>query len=220
MMNQIRKIPRLLAVGLLLLLSLILTACDDPGLVDELAEMALEWANQRELISTDAEGNISPNYIRIGAYEAQRGLLGTTGDSDLDAALIAGPVVKSVADADALAAEGMRNRDPAKLDEAIAGRPGDWNYRDQKAAIQAINGDTDDALSSFTESEQLVEQRISEGGSCRGLYQNMLRGRIAALEEQLGNDPDNVFVDASLKQAQQQLAALNGNAPGNVCTGR
>ena len=219
-MKRNGKFRHLLLGGLLLLLSLSLTACDDPGLVEELAEMALEWANQRKLISTDAEGNISPDYIQIAGYEAQRVLRGTTGDSDLDAALIAGPVVKSVHDADKLAEEGMRTRDPAKLDEAIEARPGDWNYHDQKAAILAINGQSDDALFSFTASEQLVEQRIDEGGSCRGLYQNMLRGRIDALRDQLANDPDDVFTDAALKQAEQQLAALNGNAPGNVCAGR
>ena len=215
-----KELKHLLLLGLMLLLSLILTACDDPGLVDELAEMAIEWADQRELISVDGEGNIGVNYVKVGLYEAERRWAGTTGDSDLDAALIAGPVIKSVADADALASEGMRNRDPAKLDEAIEARPGDWNYHDQKAAILGINGNTDDALSSFTASEQLVEQRINDGGSCLGLYQNMLRGRINALREQLGNDPDNVFVDAALKQAEQQMAALNANAPGNVCTGR
>ena len=117
----------------------------------------------------------------------QRGAgTGTTGDSDLDAALIAGPVVKSVAEADALADEGMRTRDPAKLDEAIEARPGDWNYHDQKGAILGINGASDDALASFTASEQLVEARIDEGGSCRGLYQNMLRGRIARLTGSVG----------------------------------
>lgn len=211
---------RLLLLGTLLLLSFTLTACDDPGLVDELLEMALEWAGQRKLVSVDEEGNLGINYGQVVIYEGQRRLLGTTGDSDLDAALIAGPVVKSVADADALAAEGMRDRDPAKLDEAIKARPGDWNYRDQKGAILGINGNTDDALSSFTESEQLVEARITDGGSCRGLYQNMLRGRIEALRDQQGNDPDNVFIDAALKQAEQQLADLNANAPGNVCSGR
>jgi hypothetical protein len=215
-----RESKRLVLVGLLLLLSLSLTACDDPGLVEELFEMGMEWADQRKLISVDEEGNIGVNYVQVGLYEAERRWTGTTGDSNLDAALIAGPVVKSVAEADALANEGMRNRDPAKLDEAIKARPGDWNYHDQKGAILGINGSSDEALASFASSEQLVEARINDGGSCRGLYQNMLRGRINALREQHGNDPDNVFVDAALKQAEQQMAALNGNAPGNVCAGR
>ena len=211
---------RIFMLSIMLLLSFSLTGCDDPGLVDEVFEMALEWATQKKLITIDEKGEASVDLIQVGLYEAERRWSGTTGDSDLDAALIAGPVVKSVADADALADEGMRNRDPAKLDEAIAARPGDWNYHDQKGAIQGINGDNDAALASFASSAPLVEARINDGGSCRGLYQNLLRGRITALQDQLGNDPDNVFVDAALKQAEQQLAALNGNAPGNICSGR
>jgi len=215
-----RKSKRLLLLVLLLIISFNLTACADSGMVDELLEMAIEWADQRDLIDVDGEGNIGVNYVQVGLYEAERRWAGTTGDDELDAALIAGPVIKSVADADALAAEGMRSRDPAKLDAAIAARPGDWNYHDQKAAILGINGDTNAALDAFARSEQLVEARINDGASCRGLYQNMLRGRINALREQLGNDPDNVFNDAALKQAEQQMADLNGNAPGNVCAGR
>ncbi len=211
---------RLVAVSFLFLLSAGLSACDDPGLLELLAEFAIEWADQRQLISRDAEGNISPNYVRIGVYEAERRWTGTTGDRELDAALEVGPVVKSVRDADRLAEEGMRTRDPAKLDEAIAKRPGDWNYHDQKAAILGMNGNTDAALQEFAVSEQLVEGRINEGGSCRGLYQNLLRGRRDALREQLNNDPDNVFVDAAVKQAEAQLADLNANRPGNVCAGR
>ena len=63
---------RMLLAVVMLLMSFTLTACDDPGLVDELFEMALEWATQRKLISVDDKGEVSVNYGQVALYEAER----------------------------------------------------------------------------------------------------------------------------------------------------
>jgi hypothetical protein len=135
----------------------------------------------------------------------------------LDAAFEVGPIAHSVYQADQLAAEGMTKRDPSKLDEAIAKRPKDWNYRDQKAAILAANGDQESAQDAIAESEALVAQRIQDGGSCRGLQQNMLRGREAALQRQLEDSPDDPILLELLMDTQDMLYEVNTNGPASPC---
>ena len=209
---------RLARLVLLLCLPL-LTACDDPGLLELLVEYGTEWAQERGLISVDA-GEISPDWIAIGAHTARRAIRGTTGDSELDAALDVAPIARDVRNADQLATAGMNMRDPAKLDEAIAIRPRDWGYHDQKASILAANGQMNGALGEITIAEQLVEDRVTDGGSCRGLYQNMLRNRIDAVETQLESDLDNDFLQNILIQAQQQLNDVNNSTVNSPCRGR
>lgn len=218
--NSMQRLSVRLFLGISFVLGIFLAACDDPGLADLVAEMAVEWAEGKQLISRDAQGDISPNYSQIAVYQGERWWSGSTDDPQLDAALDVAPIAMSIREADALAAEGMQNRDPARLDEAIAARPHDWNYHDQKAAILAANGDAQGAVDAFGSSEQLVEARISDGGSCRGLYQNMLRGRRDAIQAQLSGDPENGALQAALETAETQLARLNANEPGNYCAGR
>jgi hypothetical protein len=111
----------------------------------------------------------------------------------------------------------MTKRDPSKLDQAIAKRPGDWNYQDEKAAILASNGDEKSAEAAISESEALVAQRILEGGSCRGLHQNMLRGREAALQRQLKDHPGNSILIGLLVDTQDTLRKVNTNDPASPC---
>ena len=209
-------------LSLLLLLPL-LTACEDDGLFELIAEMAVEWAEEKQLIKVSDEGDVSPDWVQIGIYETTRGynsVFGsgyTTGDEAVDAALDAAPIAKSVKDADKLAKEGMDGNDPAKLDQAIDKRPGDWNYHDQKGAILAATGNGAEAESAFDSSQNLVDKRISEGGSCRALHQNMLRGRIQALEQKAAADPDNAKLNNFLAQSRAELHALNTNQAGSPC---
>jgi hypothetical protein len=204
--------------GLLLLLLLpFLVACEDTGMAELAAEMAVEWAEEKKLVSVDASGDLSINYVQIAKYEAARWWDGTTGDSQVDAALDVGPIAKSMRDADNLAEAGMAERDPAKLDDAIALRPQDWSYRDQKAAVLAAQGDEEGARDAILESEALVQQRIENGGNCRGLKQNMLRNREAALSRQLQDDPENQTLMTLLMDTQDQLYSLQNGLPNSPC---
>jgi hypothetical protein len=229
MLSPIRRVkslgrrPGIVAVLALILLLPLLSACEDDGLAEMVAEMALEWAEEKSLVSVSGDGDISVNYVQIGLYELQRGanwLKGegsTTGDKALDAALDIAPIAKDIRDADKFAAEGMATGDPAKMDQAIAARPNDWNYRDQKAAVLAANGDSEGASDAIAESENLVKQRIADGGSCRGLKQNMLRGREQALEQQLADDPENTVLLDLLARTRAELYALNNSEANSPC---
>lgn len=205
-----------LAVLLLLLLPLV-AACDDPGMGELVAEMALEWALENELVSVDEAGALGINYGQIVIYEGTRWINGTTGDSQLDAALDVGPIAKSIRDADNLAAAGMATRDVSRLDQAITLRPQDWSYRDQKAAVLAAQGDEAGAKAAIQESEELVAQRITADGDCRALKQNMLRNRQDALSRQLADDSENEVLMELLMDTQDALFQLQNRLPGSPC---
>jgi hypothetical protein len=201
----------------LLLMMPLLAGCEQKALLDLVAQMAVEWAAENQLITVAQDGSKSINWVQVGVYQGQKWWSGTTGNLGVDTALDVGPIAHSVYQADKLAEEGMANQDPAKLEEAIDKRPGDWNYRDQKAAILAATGDNGGAQVAFDESETLVKQRVREGGNCRGLYQNMLRGRMAALERQLEIDPENTFLAILLIDANNALNSVNANEPESPC---
>jgi len=229
MFSLIRKIhnlgrhPGRAALLVLLMLLPLLSACEDDGLVEMVAEMALEWAQEKKLVAVSGEGDISVDWLQVGLYEGQRGINfirgrgATTGDETLDAALDVAPIAKSIRDADKYAAEGMESKDPAKLDQAIKQQPDDWSYLDQKASILAANGDSDGAKDAIAESENLVDERIANGGSCRSLKQNMLRGREQALEQQLASDPENPVLLDLLARTRAELYALNNNESNSPC---
>ena len=208
---------RFLLAILLLFFTPLLTACEDEGMAELVVEMALEWATENDLISFDAEGNISPNLLALGVHEARRRWVGTTGDSALDAALEAGPVVWSIHQADSLAQQGMAEGDPALLDQAISLRPHDWSYRDQKAAVLLEQGQVDEAQNAMNEAHNLVLARSEAGGDCRGLHQNMLRNRQNALLDQLAKNPDHPALLEALMDAQDMLYQVENNGPDSPC---
>lgn len=210
-----RRVSTLLA---LLLLGSLLVGCDE-GMAELLLEMAIEWADEKNLISEDAEGNPTVNTGQIIAYEAQRAgnvLLGrgyTTGDAQLDAALDAGEVVKTVRDADNLANDGAKNQDPALIEQAIDMRPNDWHYREQLSAVHLAMGNPEAAAYARAESHNLVKERIEAGGDCRQLSLNLYRSRLAALEQQ----PNTPAVQAAKQETQGLLAAWQAAPPGGPC---
>jgi hypothetical protein len=221
-MTRLRR--RVAVLFVLLLLGGLLTGCDE-GMAELLLEMAIEWADEKNLLSVDADGNPSVNTGQIIAYEAQRAgswLRGegySTGDSELDAALDAGQVVKTVRDADNLANDGAQKRDPELIEQAIKIRPNDWQYQEQLSAVYLATGDPEAAADAQAQSENLVAQRIEEGGDCRSLTLNLLRSRLAALEAQLRQEPYDETLQAAYRATQAELAAVDTRAAGNRCGG-
>jgi hypothetical protein len=211
-MNTRCSSPRILALVLLTLVAPILAACDDAD-IDFVAELAVVWAEEKGVLTP--EGGI--NWIGVGYYQGKIWKDGTTGDDLLDTALAVGPTVYNFKSADEKAQAGLEQGDVALIDQAIAQRPRDWSYHDKKAAVLIAQGDLDSALSSMDESEQLVSERIRNGGDCEVLRLNMLRNREQALLAQLEANPDNEGLLNALDETQGQIYYLETGHAESPC---
>lgn len=197
----------------LFLLGTVLTGCGDGEMADLAAEMAAEWAVERNLVTEDGE----LNEIQIGIYLGQQYFMGTTGDPQLDAALNAGQVVRGVNSADDLAARGAADGDLALIDQAIEQRPGDWSYRDQRGALLMEQGNIDEGWRELEAAERMVQERINAGGDCVVLQRNLLTNRQNALQGQLDRDPNSQALAAAFEDTQNKLAALQSGGPESPC---
>jgi hypothetical protein len=146
----------------LLLLALLLsaTACDDRAMLAELGARFLP---------------------EILAYKFG----GSTGNLSLDALLGAKTMLDRIDQADTLMEQGWENGDPAKMEEAIALRPTDWNYRVDAASMYLAQDDVeaterhlraaeealpDDATAQLQHSQKIIDQfeSIKESGDEEG----------------------------------------------------
>ena len=130
----------LLAFGL----AICLAGCDvveeDRALARDFIE---EWVRSKNMHPVDEEGNVDVGgLINLGS----RVLIGSTGDDETDAVINAYEVIDTLHKADELMAEGSRNRDASKMDEAIELRPGDWTYRVARAGLALEQGDVGQAV--------------------------------------------------------------------------
>ncbi len=199
----------LVALALLPLLS----ACEDTAMLDFLAEVAVEWAQEKGILT--AENTV--DWIQVGAYQLQRAVAGSTGDSELDAALEAGPVIHNFHQADKLSDEGLAEGDVGKIDQAISMRPDDWSYYDNKAAVLVTQGNAEEAERNLEEAERLVDDRIQNGGDCQVLKLNLYRNREQALLSQLDGNEGNQHLLDLLDETQSQIYYLENNHPNSPC---
>jgi hypothetical protein len=199
----------LIALALLPLLS----ACEDTAMLDFLAEMAVEWGQEKGILT--AENTV--DWIQVGAYQLQRAVAGSTGDNELDAALEAGPVVHNFHQADKLSDQGLAEGDVDKIDQAINMRPDDWSYYDKKAAVLVIQGNATEAERSLEEAEWLVDDRIQNGGDCKTLKLNLYRNREQALLSQLAGNEENQHLLDLLDETQSQIYYLENNHANSPC---
>jgi hypothetical protein len=202
----------IIAVVLLILLVPVLTACDDAD-VDFVVDLAFTWAEEKGLLT--AEGGL--NWISVAYYQGQLWGKGTTGDDMLDTALQVGPTIHNFKTADEKAQAGLERGDVGLIDQAITQRPGDWSYHDKKAAVLIAQGDMDSAWSAMDESEQLVSERIENGGDCKVIRLNMLRNREQALLAQLEANPENMGLLDALDQTQGEIYYLETDHAESPC---
>ena len=165
--------------------------------------------NDRDMVRHAPDGYFAPATGRLGAIVREDGQL-------INAALDGAEVVRKQEEADELAAAGTEQRDLDLINQAIALRPGDWSYHDQRAALLLGQNDDAAAQASFAESERLVRERIKAGASCRPLMLNMLRHRANALEANVKYDPELGVMD-QLTAVQNDIADLEGGAPSTWC---
>jgi len=210
MRSQRRFFTFLLVAFLLIPL---LSACEDTEMVEFLAEMAVEWAQEKQILNDKNE----VDWLQVGAYQLQRTWSGTTGDNELDAALEAGPVIHNFHQADKLADQGLDEGDTEKIDQAINLRPDDWSYYDKRAAVLINQGNQQEAERNFEESEWLVDDRIENGGNCKVLKLNMYRNREQALLSQLAGNENNEALLNALDETQSEIYYLENNDPKSLC---
>lgn len=229
-----RSSLRLQLVLAALLLTPLLAACGEEG-SDLMVEMAVEWASEKNLITCtggDVDlNNCEPslNYGEIGLYA-----IGYGTDPNVQAAFDTGLVVADIQQADQLAAEGLAAGDVSKLDEAIALRPNDWAYHEQRAALQlSLNGDITAFNTAALASEQLAVDHITNTLQAEGLsrsdprgrqvcdqtYYNLYRQRESALLAQLDQESEPANAAQLITQIDlvrldlQRLDDGSGNSP-------
>jgi len=219
------------------MLSPLLTACSEEA-DDLLFEMALEWAAEKNLITCGSTSgdpdDCEPtfNYIEIGRYAT-----GFGADPEVQAAFDTGIVARDIQAADQLAAEALATGDVSKFDEAIALRPSDWTYHEQRAAfLLGANGDVTEFNTEAVASEELANQHIDDTLEAEGLarndplalkvcdstYSNLYRHRESALVTQLDQEvePENAtLLIQQLDLVRARLADLDANAGQSPCLG-
>jgi hypothetical protein len=87
---------------------------------------------------------------------ASYGLLGTSGNDEVDAVLDARSVIDNINTADRLMEEGRAEGDLSKMEEAIEKRPGDYTYRVSYGAALLKNGDATEAEAQFAAADEAV----------------------------------------------------------------
>jgi len=201
----------------------LLAACEDAE-SEFFLELAANWATEKGILSLNcAEGSTSDcqydlNEGALGAYITVGRAVAVLSEDGrmINSALDAADVVRAQEEADELAAAGTEERDLGKIDEAIALRPGDWSYHEQRAALLLGQDNDEAARESFAESESLVRQRVADGASCRPLMLNMLRHRASALEANVKYDPELGVLD-QLAAVQNDIVALEDGLPSTWC---
>lgn len=132
---------RMIVFAFLALVS-ILTGCSGED-ADLIIDLALSWAAEHA--------------GEIAAY----GILGTSGNDEVDAVLDAKGVIDNINAADRLMEEGRAEGDLSKMEEAIEMRPGDYTYRTSYAAALLQSGDTAEAEAQFAAADEAV---VNYGG--------------------------------------------------------
>jgi hypothetical protein len=212
---------RLLAV--FALASPLLAACEDAE-SEFFLQLAADWATEKGLLSYSCTGS-SPsdceydlNEVALGAY-ITLGRMGAAFSPDgrgINAALDGAEVVRRQEEADELAAAGTEQGNLDLIDQAIALRPDDWSYHEQRAALLLAQHDDSAAQASFAASETLVQERIRDGARCEPLMLNMLHHRAAALDAQAKRDPEMGVLE-ELRQVQNDILDLEGGEPNRWC---
>ena len=137
MRNQTSR--KLLAILVLAPLMLGLAACSAED-ISFLRALALSWAAEH-----------AGDLIKYG-------LIGRSGNDEVDAVMDAKGVIDNINAADKLMEEGRQTGDLTKMEQAIKKRPGDYTYRVTYASQLFKSGRTGDAVAEFEAADQAAQQ--------------------------------------------------------------
>jgi hypothetical protein len=194
-------------------LALLIASCD-PSDSDFILEAGKDWAREHKILNADGG-------VNLGAVMS-RTLGVSTGDPVADTALDAGLAVKKLESADNLAQSGAETGDLKQIESAIALRPDDWSYQEQKGALLLAQGDMEEADKAFAASTILVQDHVRDYESCKFYAMNMLRHRESALLTQINRDSAEspVMVDeliARLDSVRTEMHAIEVGSPLSMC---
>jgi len=125
---------------------------DDKAFVRGLAQ---EWMTEHNVNPANEDGSIN---IMGGLNLVGQAAGLTTRDPEVEAVMNAYTVIDNINQSDQLMEEGRDNRDPAKMDQAINNRPGDWTYRTSRGALALEQGDVTTAQQHFVAADAIVQQ--------------------------------------------------------------
>jgi hypothetical protein len=164
-MNTQKIFQPVVLLGLATIILFGVVACEaaDQALIQSLAE---EWAKSKHIHPGTPEGIINITGRAFGV---------STGDEQADAAIDAYAVIEKIRAADKLLSDGVNNNDPKKIDQAIDMRPGDFVYRNTRAAMNAGANNWNAAEQDYAKADDLAK---AKGGSAQELN---LRSRLNLL---------------------------------------
>lgn len=211
-----KKLRQCTIAVLLIALLLTTSGCTRQDWLD-LVDIGRAWAQANNIL--DANGK--PTWSTIG-----RATLGvSTGDPSVDAAIDAGQVVKNFNEAEKLSEAGLQEQDINKVDQAIALRPKDYSYHNQRAAMLFFQDDQGGAQAEFGTADNLAQNMnkaaVVSNLESRAKYLMLQHVTNENQLEQQGTDIDStayIYSDkereyrSTLASTYKQLYELTGKA--------
>jgi len=169
--------PSIIRIALVLSVILLLAAGCSPQLKSLLRDLFFEWgvAHAGDLL----------------AY----GLTGSSGNTEVDAAMEIKSVISNIKEADKLMEEGRENEDLEKMGEAIEKRPGDYTYRVSAATLMLKTANMADVVDQFNTADELA---TTYGPSHRVKYATQGIDELESLKPQFSEKGFNNYYQCQI----------------------
>ncbi len=184
---------------------LFLTACSDLSDADwELLEVAFEsWAQENGLLEND---QWQPDGVVIKVVEKT---IADFNNEKIYVELDGLDVVRDIEKADQLASEAIEKNDQEKMQAAIELRPKDWRLQEQNAVLLSFNREPDSSNNAYGNANDLIEERIKQGGDCVALRTQQLEYREQLLSDQIITCSKILYCDDSKLVSDLQFTQMN-----------
>ena len=199
-----RFFPKGVLLLTLIMLAPLLAACEDAEL-EAWVDLGLEWADANGFLNEEGL-----DILGISAEVANETVSDWLGGDEEDAGTDAWQVVDDINAADKLAEEARETGDVSKLDEAIALRPDDWRYQDQKGAI-LLAQNNEDGNGFGIQSGLIINEQVKAGGNCVDLILNRAIQREQMFADLVAENPDNQNLSAAYNKAQDEVNTFSLN---------
>jgi len=173
-------IKNLIRILILILPLLFLSACDARD--EELLVMAWEaWAEENGIF---IDGEWQPDGV---VTKVVKDTVGNITNTDVKVQFDGLDVVHDIDETKAMAAVALETFDTGKMTLAVSRRPLDWSLLEQEGVVWLANDNGAAALTSFTQSDELLREQLLSGGDCATLRRAQLETRLGTLWEAVLN---------------------------------